>query len=709
MLGASDPHTPGVSRGVVSSTPSGTPVRRDENTSLCSASPVAISTTPPSPAVAAGTTLGDQQLSTLNFFEGDVTSDMRATASALSRSPASSQRGTLSISPSRSHPQHPHHSTSASTVTSPRNSAIHSGAAPVTSATKGRKGKEQQVEESAGEPCSTPRTETKHRPRHHTKEERTPDQKTKGKEERKAASRNLSHGKRDLNPHPATMRSRSPASSVSASTSQARRELPSPSNSGRRHSGTERRKKEKEKGEKSVRKTRKKRDTAARKDTSVEVVANRQLAPEKSSSSSSSSPKVLPTPAIRASTTEMVRHRPGSPQRTSTSPSLGRTSSQPCPPSHARESVPRFHAVRSSSAASSRQVESPLPGSARTPRRRSDDETDASASSSSSIFDGSTGRESRRCKDRHRHRHPRSMEGVLREEEVEAAASIDALWRSDSDVAIRPRRRPSVEWRTTRMEAVRDRNAVRFIEPQNSATYVAKSSFCAQNPFRTQTLADFTIDPDYSTPAHIKEYKAVSTSAGVEGLRAVKVNSIQALKDRFKHAACTPYMPVGKGTLDEMIMYLCAGEWFMRWHWTHCADPKKYKRRYFWLDGERCSLMWALSESIVSFSQLKLRSVERMVSDCVSVNGKVIFRMQLYGEKILVFGTEHRLLFDQWFSVLRYIISPNNGHGVPGLWQRPSHSTVTRVGRWASRYSPLQAELLNDIQFKSKKNTGWTE
>eukprot|EP00796_Vickermania_ingenoplastis_P012910 gene12910-8767_t len=239
-------------------------------------------------------------------------------------------------------------------------------------------------------------------------------------------------------------------------------------------------------------------------------------------------------------------------------------------------------------------------------------------------------------------------------------------------------------------------------------SFVVKSSFCTQNPFRVQSFTDFTINPDYSAPPSMKDYKAVATTSGMEGLRAVKMDSIQALKDQFQRAATASFRPMGRVSLDEVLMYLCAGEWFWKWRVEHILDIQKRQRRYFWLNGDRCALMWAMSDSVITFSQLSLRSVVEITPDCVTVNGKVMYRMTLHSEKTLIFGTEHRILFDQWYAVLQYIVSPNYKHGVAGLWKRPSVSTTTAEGKWASRYSPLQAELMEDARNKAQSTT-WTD
>lgn len=248
-------------------------------------------------------------------------------------------------------------------------------------------------------------------------------------------------------------------------------------------------------------------------------------------------------------------------------------------------------------------------------------------------------------------------------------------------------------------------------EPRVRPSYVAKSAFCAMNPFRVQSFTDFVMDPIYGPPKHIQDYKAVTTVSDMDGAHPDNLDSVQAAKAQIRQLTSAPFHPVGKATLDEMIVFLCAGDLFFKWPSMRSSDNRKYQRRYFWLDGKRCSLMWSLPGVLITFSQLRLQSVEKVTTDCITVHDRVLYRMILFSKDVLVFGTPHRILFDQWYAVLQYIISPNALHGAPGLWQRPSAVPITRVGHWESRYSPLYAELLDAKQKEPKlyQNATWSD
>lgn len=303
------------------------------------------------------------------------------------------------------------------------------------------------------------------------------------------------------------------------------------------------------------------------------------------------------------------------------------------------------------------------------------------------------------------------------------AAVKDSEWRSESEGKQRrhhrasssgrrgERRKVAVDSRRTGLvvrDAAEERERPCRVDPHTlpkdvPEQYVAKSSFCSQNPFRLQTFTDFTISPNYAPPPHLKRYTAVTV--GSRALQTVKIDSIQAIKEQFKRAFPTSYTPGGSSRIEDMLIYLCAGEWF--WKWDSRSNTRK--RRYFWLNGNKCALMWSVSQSVLSFSQLNLRSVVKTTSDCITVGEKVIYRMKLCAENTLVFGTEHRILFDQWYAVLRYIISPNSEHGVPGLWKRPSVLRTNTGGDWSSRYSPLHTELTRSMQGKTALSTAWTD
>lgn len=241
--------------------------------------------------------------------------------------------------------------------------------------------------------------------------------------------------------------------------------------------------------------------------------------------------------------------------------------------------------------------------------------------------------------------------------------------------------------------------------------YVATSAFCAKNPFRVQSFTDFVMDPIYDAPTDLRDYKAVINPADIDGVRAEYVDSVQAVKAQVKEVSSIPYHQVGKATLEESIIFLCAGNIFFKWPSVLHSDKESFHRRYFWLDAKRCSLTWAVPGLLITFSQLRLRSVMKMTTDCITVRDREIYRMILLGKKVLVFGTPHRILFDQWYAVLRYIISPNSLHGAPGLWQRPSALPIARMGRWESRYSPLYAELLDSKEKEPKlyQSTVWSD
>lgn len=238
------------------------------------------------------------------------------------------------------------------------------------------------------------------------------------------------------------------------------------------------------------------------------------------------------------------------------------------------------------------------------------------------------------------------------------------------------------------------------------AGYVVKSCFCSQNPFRVQTFTDFTIHPDYSCPSDVKSYSvAMATQEGSE--RGFQMGSLASIISRYRLHAGSAFSLKEETNFEETLMYLCAGEWF--WKWKR-REGKTYKRFYFWLNGAQGTLHWALTDTFVSFSQLRLRSIVKVSADSVvHVDNKTIYRMTVDGERCLVFGTENRLLFDQWFSVLRSISASNNVLGVPGLWKRPSTSAVIREDRWASRYNPLEALLAEESKQRSSQVGAWTD
>lgn len=260
-------------------------------------------------------------------------------------------------------------------------------------------------------------------------------------------------------------------------------------------------------------------------------------------------------------------------------------------------------------------------------------------------------------------------------------------------------------------ETWRDPNVVVFSEARAIPSYVAKSAFCASNPFRVQSFTEFVINPIYDPPRHLKNYKALKATTEMEEVQVGNADSVQLVKARIKQVSSIPFHPVGKATLDEMIVFMCAGELFFKWNSTLTSDNKKFEERYFWLDGKQCSLMWALPGVIITFSQLQLRTVVKITTDCISVGDRVLYRMILHGKKKLVLGTPQHILFDQWFAVLDYLISPNASHGAPGLWQRPSDLPITHVGRWEARYSPLDAEIIEAKNNEPRrfKSSAWTD
>lgn len=260
-------------------------------------------------------------------------------------------------------------------------------------------------------------------------------------------------------------------------------------------------------------------------------------------------------------------------------------------------------------------------------------------------------------------------------------------------------------------ETWHDPNVVVFSEARAIPSYVAKSAFCASNPFRVQSFTDFVIDPIYDPPRHLKTYKALKATTEMEEVQLGNEDSVQLMKARIKQVSSIPFHPVGKATLDEMIVFMCAGELFFKWPSTLASDNNNFSKRYFWLDGKQCSLMWGFPGVIITFSQLKLRTIVKITTDCISVGGRVLYRMILHGKRKLVWGTPQHILFDQWFAVLDYLISPNASRGAPGLWQRPSDLPITHVGRWEARYSPLDAEIIEAKNNEPRrfKSSAWSD
>lgn len=239
--------------------------------------------------------------------------------------------------------------------------------------------------------------------------------------------------------------------------------------------------------------------------------------------------------------------------------------------------------------------------------------------------------------------------------------------------------------------------------------FVAQSAFCAQNPFRVQNFTDFSINPKYDYPPNMKDYRPMVSALAPQWLHSTISDGVQAIKEQFKHVPSISASVHGKVTLEEMITNVCAGEYFLRW--TRQLFNEKSKKYYFWMNTKRYLLCWRSGLSFTTVSKLRLRSVLKIVPECISFEGKPMYRMIVHGEKLLIFGTRHRSLFDQWYEVLRCITAANAYQGVPALWKRPTASLPKRVNQWNLRYTPLEEVLITDAKTRNhvSNDIGWTD
>lgn len=234
------------------------------------------------------------------------------------------------------------------------------------------------------------------------------------------------------------------------------------------------------------------------------------------------------------------------------------------------------------------------------------------------------------------------------------------------------------------------------------AKYVAQSAYTQHNPFRVQTFADFAAHPNVEPPEHFAKYpeavgKSISVGVGVagEGSRAMLgeflVNRLVDLTQPMSEAERGQMVDLLNSTLE----ILQKGDWFYKWTRTNTVH-----RRFFWLNMQRGTLAWSPSpkQSLVWNSELKISEVTSVKPDCIrdATTGRSFYRMFIStADRAICLATEVPQKFDCWYKAVEQLTLPNLSSGVPGIWGRPTSVLYNgrrgAVGRWASRYSPLQA------------------
>lgn len=254
-----------------------------------------------------------------------------------------------------------------------------------------------------------------------------------------------------------------------------------------------------------------------------------------------------------------------------------------------------------------------------------------------------------------------------------------------------------------------------------AATYVAQSAYTQRNPFRTQTFADFAAHPIYDAPENLPLYPealaemgaapgltgrgAVLSGAGIFGggiATEVALSGGRAVLGEFLvHRLADLAKPMSTeerdgiiSLLNDTLEILQTGEWFYKWTRTGTVH-----RRFFWLNLQRGTLAWAASpkQSLIWNTEIKIAQITSVSPDSIrdARTGRNFYRMLVTtATKVLCIATERREKFDCWFRALQQLTLPNLVNGVPGLWGRPT-SVINNgrhgaVGRWVSRYSPLQ-------------------
>lgn len=233
-------------------------------------------------------------------------------------------------------------------------------------------------------------------------------------------------------------------------------------------------------------------------------------------------------------------------------------------------------------------------------------------------------------------------------------------------------------------------------EPLQVHNFVAQSAFTPHNPFRTQSFADFAVDPRYEPPTHLRLYAEAATHGST--MQYARAGPGEFLLRRLSCAAG----PVANGAhtvtntvINDTLEKLLVGDWFYKW-----TRSNRVHRRYMWLHLRRGSLMWSRFEHhhLYHKAEINLADVTQVKPEALqdSTSGTTYYRMGIFTtDRVAWFGTAIREKFDGWFKVIQLLTQPNLSSGVPGMWGRPSsivsYGHPGAVGRWASRYSPLHA------------------
>lgn len=228
--------------------------------------------------------------------------------------------------------------------------------------------------------------------------------------------------------------------------------------------------------------------------------------------------------------------------------------------------------------------------------------------------------------------------------------------------------------------------------------FMAQSAFTQKNPFRQQTFAEFTANPVYEPPPHIKyfpEAKAQTTNARMFQGDLLVQRVMRSANEGGRYSADEiGYIQQG---LLEALSVLEEGDWFYKW--SRANRPSK---RFVRVDLRLGIIQWFFGPEdlhVLSHS-IRLCEIMSITSDSVlhGSDGRTFLRMCISTPaRNLYLATQIREKYNMWFETLQRIVQPNMANGVPTLWGRPSDMTSRgaggAVGRWASRYSPLHAVL----------------
>ncbi|KAG5476398.1 hypothetical protein LSCM1_04101 [Leishmania martiniquensis] len=227
--------------------------------------------------------------------------------------------------------------------------------------------------------------------------------------------------------------------------------------------------------------------------------------------------------------------------------------------------------------------------------------------------------------------------------------------------------------------------------------YVAQTAYTQRNPFRSQSFAGFTANPQYRPPPGFDVYpQAVTTrDYGHEVSRASQGDFMMRRLVDAAHPSTLEERAEMEVLLRATLEKLQAGDWFYKW-----ARTNHVHQRYVWLNVQRGTLMWSSSpkKSFGLNSEVKLSAIRSVAPDCLEleVPTRVFYRINISTQdRCISLATEIRKKFDVWYRVLVQLTVPNLAYGEPGVWGRMPRSSNARewgsTSRWASRYSPLGA------------------